>query len=257
MNYGLYLSASGVLTNMYRQDVFANNLANANTVAFKRDVPAIRPRSPQAVETPLGFDVSQRLLDRLGGGVFAGPQQISFAAAPFRKTGNPLDAALEDPQAFFVVAQDDSAQPALTRDGRMTPNADGFLVTAVGGHLLLDTAGQPIAVNPSEPIELDAAGRVRQGQRVVGQLQITGVRDLTRLQKFGENLLIFKDGRDGRRPADQPTIKVGFVEASGVDPIKALLRLVEATKAVTANGNLIRYHDQMMDRAVNVLGRVA
>jgi len=37
MNYGLYLSATGVLTNMHRQDVIANNLANANTVGFKRD----------------------------------------------------------------------------------------------------------------------------------------------------------------------------------------------------------------------------
>ena len=32
MIYGLYLSATGVMTNSYRQDVIANNLANAETV---------------------------------------------------------------------------------------------------------------------------------------------------------------------------------------------------------------------------------
>ena len=37
MIYGLYLSATGVLTNSYRQDVIANNLANAETVGFKRN----------------------------------------------------------------------------------------------------------------------------------------------------------------------------------------------------------------------------
>ena len=42
MNYGLYLSAAGMLTNMYRQDVAANNLANAQTPAFKRDLALLR-----------------------------------------------------------------------------------------------------------------------------------------------------------------------------------------------------------------------
>ncbi|MHC4769313.1 MAG: flagellar basal body protein, partial [Planctomycetota bacterium] len=31
MNYGLYLAASGTLTNLHRQEVLTNNLANANT----------------------------------------------------------------------------------------------------------------------------------------------------------------------------------------------------------------------------------
>ena len=35
MNYGMHLSASGVLTNMYRQDVFANNLANVGSIGFR------------------------------------------------------------------------------------------------------------------------------------------------------------------------------------------------------------------------------
>jgi len=38
MIYGLYLSAAGVMTNSYRQDVIANNIANAETVGFKKDL---------------------------------------------------------------------------------------------------------------------------------------------------------------------------------------------------------------------------
>ena len=44
---------------------------------------------------------------------------------------------------------------------------------------------------------------------------------------------------------------------SNVDAISELMKLIAATKAVQANGNLIRYHDTIMDRAANVLGRVA
>ena len=52
MNYGLYLSANGALTSMYRQDVVANNLANLQTVGFKPDMVATRQRLPQRLEDP-------------------------------------------------------------------------------------------------------------------------------------------------------------------------------------------------------------
>ncbi|MEE9211746.1 MAG: flagellar hook-basal body protein [Phycisphaeraceae bacterium] len=256
MNYGLYLSASGVLTNMYRQDVFANNLANANTVGFKRDVPAIQQRAPESIEGHHGFDVGNALLDRLGGGVLAGPQRISFAPSPLEQTGNLLDLALEDPEAFFAVLTDGSNTPALTRDGRLTRNHEGLLVTVAGGHPLLDANDNLIQLSPDAPVEIDNSGRIHQQGAVIAQLQITGVSDLARLVKAGENLFKFDGPQDLRRPADRALVKVGFVEGSGVDPIKALLQLVAATKAITGNGNLIRYHDQLMDRAVNVLGRV-
>ena len=88
MNYGLYLSASGVLTNTYRQDVFANNLANVETPGFKPDLPSIRQRDPEAIEDNLGFQGSNELLDRLGGGVLAGQQRINFNQGTLRPTGN-------------------------------------------------------------------------------------------------------------------------------------------------------------------------
>src|SRR5207245_11386659 len=48
--YGLYISAAGVMTSSYKQDVIANNLANVETVGFKRNVPAFRQRLPEAQE---------------------------------------------------------------------------------------------------------------------------------------------------------------------------------------------------------------
>ena len=50
MNYGLYLSASGVLTSMHRQDVIANNLANVATVGFKPDDVTLMARQPERIE---------------------------------------------------------------------------------------------------------------------------------------------------------------------------------------------------------------
>ena len=103
MNYGLYISAYGVLTNMYRQDVFVNNLANAHTVGFKPDMPGVHQRDVEAVEDRFSGDLSHRLLGKLGGGVFAGPQRTDHWAGLIEMTGRATDVALETKGTCFVV----------------------------------------------------------------------------------------------------------------------------------------------------------
>ena len=103
MNYGLYLSASGMLTNIYRQDVFANNLANVETIGFKPHIPSIAQRDAEAVEDDLSHDVAHELLERLGGGVLAGPQRLDLSVGSLNQTGSELDAALLDKNDFYVV----------------------------------------------------------------------------------------------------------------------------------------------------------
>ena len=258
MNYGLYLSAAGLLTNSYRQDVYANNLANVETVGFKRDIPTIRQRLPEAAENPGGAEYGQKLLDMLGGGSLAGPQRIVFDPAPL-KAGGKLDVALETAKTFFAVsAKEGNGQYAtrLTRDGRFIVDSQGYLVMASGGARVLDTGDRPIQLTGTGPIDIDPAGRVHQGGEVAGQIQVTSVSSTDKLYKRGQSLFGWNGG-DIRKAAADTTIRPGFVETSGVEPMQALLDVMEATKATTANGNLIRYQDTMMERAVNSLARVA
>lgn len=260
MNYGLYLSASGVLTNLYRQDVFSNNLANVKTVGFQRDLAMIHQRSAESIEDPTLAGNSHELLDKLGGGVFAGPQSISFKNGPMEHTGNPLDVALEAEKTFFNVRaanpEGDDSGIRLTRDGRFSRDAEGYLVTIAGGHHVLDDADQPIELGEGGEVTIDPTGRIFVEGQVVARLGIKTVSDTDALTKRGKNLLGW-EGADIR--TDPPTVamRAGFVEASGVDPVVTLMNLIAATKAVSGNANLIRYHDTLMDRAVNTLGRVA
>ena len=66
MNYGLYLSATGVLANTYRQDVIANNLANVETVGFKRNIATFQQRLTEAQQRR-NSQLSNPLLDHIGG----------------------------------------------------------------------------------------------------------------------------------------------------------------------------------------------
>lgn len=261
MNYGLYVSASGVLTNTYRQDVFANNLANSQTVGFKVDMPMIRQRQPESMEDRAGFDLSHELLDQLGGGVLASQQRLDMTNGEPTKTGRPYDLALTQPNTFFAVAIQDTAtgatQVRLTRDGRFTRDNDGFLVTMAGGHKVLNQKDQPVRIPEGNNIAVDNLGRIVVDGEEVDTMQVTAVNDPHHLIKQGQNLLAWEDGKDQRRTAGHVEVLQGFVESSSVDPVQALMQLVSATKAISGNANMIRYHDQLMDRAINTLGRVA
>ncbi len=258
MNYGLHLSASGVLTNMYRQDVFANNLANVSTVGFKRDLASISQRDPEVAESGQPFKYHNQLLDQLGGGVFAGPQKTDFSPGPIEQTNRPLDAALTSKDTFFAVAEKDAngnESVRLTRDGRFFVSGEGYLVNANGARVL-NEADQSIQVDPDQPVTIDAAGRLMQAGESTGQVQVAQVADTSQLIKQGQNLFRFK-GADPRIEGERTgRVRPNALESSAIDPIKELLAMIEASGAVESNANMIKYHDQMMDNAVNRLGRI-
>lgn len=257
MNYGLYLSASGMMTNLYRQDVFANNLANVETAGFKQHVPTIKARAPASIEDNLGINAAKPMLDKLGGGALAGPDRISFGAAKLTKTGNPLDAALTDKNTFFAVqSTDDNGNPsvALTRNGDFSRNSEGQLVTQTG-HRVLNAQNQPINVPGNAPVRINGAGQIIQDDQPVDQLQVARIENTQQLSKQGGGLFTMEQPQQ-REVLENPAVKAGFVEASGVNPIKTLSQLISATKSATGNANMIRYHDRMMEQAVAQLGRV-
>ncbi len=77
MLYGMYVSAAGALANAYRNDVVANNLANVETVAFKRDLALFQSRATEASSGGRSRDTAG-LLEGIGGGGFLPPAPTSL-----------------------------------------------------------------------------------------------------------------------------------------------------------------------------------
>ena len=258
MNYGLYLSAAGVLTNMHRQDVAANNLANVETVGFKRDLATFIQRDAESIEDRLDPDVAHALLDRLGGGVHLGATRLDRSQGPLKTTDNPLDVAIEGRGFFVVNAQvNGESHPRLTRDGRLTMAPDGTLVMNNGRHPVLDMNDQPIVLDPAQSVEIDELGQVKQNDAVVGRLALLDVADGGALKHLGMGLYQASDAAMSNRTVAPGLVRQGALESSNIDPVREMLTMIEASRAITLSGNLMRYHDLTMDRAANVLGRVA
>lgn len=258
MNYGLYLSAAGALTSLHRQDVYANNLANVNTVGFKPDIAITRDRLPARLEAGAPMADPQWMLEQLGGGNFVEPTRIDLKQGALQSTGNALDLAITG-DGFFVVSTGKGTGPEqlrFTRDGRFTLNAQGELVMASTGMKVLDVNDQPIRLDPTLDVQIDSNGEISQNGEVVARLQVASPTDPSLLRKAGDNLLRFAEGASPTRTPALGQLHQGYVEGSAVDPILAMNAMISASKSLQSNATLMQYHDHIMGQAINTFGRV-
>lgn len=257
MNYGLEISASGLMTSLYKQDVLANNLANANTAGFKPDFASTRPRQAVRQEDNLTSTPSNELLEKLGAGALLNPNLISLSQGPLRPTGNPLDVAIQG-DGFLTVRDDaDKANPVkLTRDGRLARNARGELVLASSGLPVLDTSGNPIVLPEGPAPTISGDGTIRQRGQQIAQFQLVAGGDPSRLRKAGASLFAAPPDVISKPAAPTGTLVQNSFEDSSVDEVKTLVDLTAVARAIDNQINLIQTHDRLLDRAINVLGKV-
>lgn len=264
MNYGYQIAASGLMTAMFRQDVAANNLANIETVAFKPDTAFTIPRDAVRIEDRLGDVPSNKLLERLGAGVLLAPTQTDFSQGALDRTGNALDVAIRGRGFITVSAGAAAAGPAgqqvrLTRDGRLTLNSEGDLVTVAGGQHVLDVNGRPIRLEPGLPVQIDGDGTIRQDGGEAGQIALVNVPNPAQLKKLGHNLYAAPSGilNAGSRGTGVGELVQGHVEHSGVDPIRAMMAAQDAAYDVNNATRLLSIQDEITGRLINSFGRVS
>lgn len=257
MNYGMHLSASGALSSLYRMDVLGNNLSNISTVGFKPELAMARQRQAARAEDGLDWLPSNRMLERLGGGVMNAPNQVSFGQGPLQTTGNPLDLAIQG-DGFFVMRDIEGAEGerfVLTRDGRFTRDMRGRLISSTTGMPVMDSTNRAITLDGAGEIVIGPDGVIRQDGQKVAQLALVALDDLSRMRKSAPGTFIAPADVMGRRKQAPGQVKQHTVEGAAVDPIRAMLSVTDAGRAAEANFGMIQSHDRIMDRAINGLGR--
>lgn len=256
MSYGLQISASGLMTSLYAQDVYANNLANMDTPGFKPDIPSIMPRLAVRQEDHLPFLPSNALLEKLGGGALLNPNRIDFTQGSLRDSNSPMDVAIEG-DGFFVVKDPSDKKTdrvRLTRDGRMTRDSSGRLVMAASGLPVMDVQDKPITLGPGK-VSVSGDGTVCAGGRECGRLKVVDVDDKSTLAKLGQSLFLADKGEISvSKPTG--TVHQFAIEDSAADEIKMYLRMSDAARDAETNAGMIQQHDRIMGEAVG-LGRVA
>lgn len=260
----LYTAATGMEALQTKLEVIANNLANVNTQAFKRDranfedlfyrqeiLPGVQDqignRTPTGVAIGLGTRVSST--------------QTDFRQGAFQDTGRELDLAISGAGFFQVV--DPSGEIQYTRAGNLSINANGDLVTGSGsvGRVLEPAINIPqdaieISISPSGQVFVRQFAQQQLSQ--VGQIQLAKFINPEGLLKLGENLYAQTDASNPPTVIGNPgqnglgVIRQGFLEASNVEPVRELIDLITTQRSFELNSQAVQAGDQMLQLVSNL-----
>jgi flagellar basal-body rod protein FlgF len=136
MERGLYIAASGMLTELRRQDQIANDLANAATPGYKSD----RSTQQSFGEMLLANGRTGQAIGPLGFGVQIDQTYTNWTPEAMRETEEPLDFAIQG-EGYFAVRT--GAGVFYTRNGQFTLSPNGTLTTA-RGDIVLGPGGAPV-----------------------------------------------------------------------------------------------------------------
>jgi flagellar basal-body rod protein FlgG len=232
------------------QDVLANNIANADTAGFKREVGASQAFSDvllsQQTAVPAPFPARiAAVVGQIGTGSFMAEFATDFTAGAFRDTGEELDVATD--QGFFAVEGSDG-QPVYTRDGHFSRDSEGDLVTSQGLYVL-DENGQHINL-AGGPATIAGDGTVTVGGQDVARLRVVDFAPAD-LARTGE-------GYFSSTAAGVPItsdIHQGVLEGSNTDMVEDMTTLLAVQRAYQASQTVLSTMDQNLDRVASQVGQ--
>lgn len=257
----LYIGATGMQAQQLNVDAIANNLANVNTMGYKKSRVSFEDAFYQAANT--AWSQSSQVPNQaqnqviLGMGTLVTANAKSFTQGDPKATENPMDIAIRG-QGFFEVLLPDGSS-AFTRNGAFKVTPEGLLGTSQGYELK-----QQIQI-PAEATDLliDARGKVSARTRVggelveLGQIELSAFANPEALQPLGENLysatdkagqpLIGLPGEDGLGSLAQ-----GYLESSNVKLAEEMVNLVLAQRAYELNAKIIQTSDEMLSISNNL-----
>ncbi len=259
----LYTAATGMESLQTKLDVIANNLANVNTVAFKRDRANFEDLYYRRITLPGAQDAAGNLTPlgiEIGLGSTVSSTQTDYQQGAFQQSTRQLDVAIEGPGFFEVL--DPSGQNLYTRAGNFAINANGALVmgSAQTGRLL-----NPQISIPQDATDIvigsDGTVSVRQaGQSTLqpsGQIQLSTFINPQGLVKLGENLYSQSDASGPPLQGNPGANGIGVLrqnalEASNVEPVQELIDLITTQRAFELNSQAIQAGDQILQLISNL-----
>jgi len=259
----LYTAATGMEAMESKLDVIANNMANINTTAFKKDRANFEDVFYRQYRLPGALDAdSNRTATgvEVGLGTRVSSTQSNFKQGSFQTTNNPLDFAIEG-DGFFRV-QNPNGDFYYTRSGNFNLNAEGQLVlgSAQKGYVVGDGISIP---NDATAIVVTADGEVQYSTQTQTSLQSAGKLELSKfvnpdgLLKLGENLYQKTDA-SGDEQTGKPgqdgfgNLRQGFLEASNVEPVTELIDLITTQRSFELNSQVVQAGDQVMQLVANL-----
>ena len=251
----LSTAATGMAAQQLNVEVISNNIANLNTIGFKRQRAEFQDLLYQDMEragaqssgsgtiVPTGIQI--------GSGVKTGSIYRITEQGSLVQTNNKLDLAIQGEGYFQVLLP--SGDTAYTRAGNFSKNQDGALVTSQGylvqPQITIPQGVTDIIVSPTGQVQVSQPGTTTPA--VVGQITMASFINPPGLEAVGGNLFL-ESGASGSPVTGDPgstgfgTLQQGYTEASNVDAVTEITSLISAQRAYDMNSKVITTADQML-----------
>lgn len=256
MNPAMWISKTGVQAQEAKLQAIANNLANVNTVGFKRDRVVFEDLFYQVERQP-GAQTDENTISpsgvQLGAGTrLVGTQKV-FTTGNLQTTGQSLDIAIVG--HGFLQVELSNGEIAYTRAGQLQLNQDGRLVNAHGLGLTPEISVPENAVsvsigengvvsatlqNQTEPVEL-------------GQITLVNFINPTGLLAVGDNL--FRETVASGSPIEGAPGEEGLgklkqyaLEASNVQVVEEMVEMIAAQRTYEMNTKVLSAADNMLQQ---------
>lgn len=260
MMRALWTSASGMMAQQLNMDVLANNMANVNTIGFKKSRLEFQDLLYEHLRRAGGIDNTGQQLPlglEVGHGVRPAANQKMFGQGEVQITNNPLDLMVQG-DGFFQISMPDGTV-RYSRDGSFKADGDGRLVTSDGHPLeppiIIPAEATGIVVRSNGQVEITLPSS--QPNQVVGQIQLARVLNPAGMSSEGKNMFSLTDAT-GELTLGTPgldgfgTMGQGMLEGSNVKVIEEMVNLITTQRAYEVNTKAIQASDEMLSQANNL-----
>ena len=262
MMRALFTASTGMHAQQLNTDTLAHNMANVNTIGFKKQRIEFQDLLYQTIRRPAA-DENRNEPVGLAVGLGVRPAAINtlFVQGNLQHTENPLDVAISGTgTGFFAIQVPGYEEPLYTRDGAIKIDASGRLVTADGylylGPEALEENFTDVSIAADGTVSYILPGSATP-QPAGEPLQIFKFSNPAGLQKIGKNL--YQATTNSGEPVQwEPesdssiTLNSGYLEMANVQVVEEMVNLITAQRAYEFNSKLIQASDEMLQTAANL-----
>jgi len=253
----MFSAASGMGAQQLNMDVIAHNLANTNTVGFKRSRADFQDMLYQTLRSPGASASAATQLPtgiQLGTGVRPAAVQKIFSTGSLQQTQNELDVAIEG-DGFFQVSRPDGTT-AYTRAGALKKNSTGAVVTSDGDPILPNITVPAntlrLTIGTDGTVSVLAAGATTTSQ--IGAMELARFDNPSGLEALGSNLFL-PSSASGDPVTGAPSsagfgqIAQGFLESSNVNIAEEMVNMIIGQRNYEVNSKAVQTADEMLQVA--------
>lgn len=280
---GLYTSASGMTTQIKKQDTVANNIANVNTNGFKKSETVMTQGKEfeiyrkEDVKSEFVPEIESKSkltkIGKLGTGVKVADNFVSYEQGNLKKTEENLDLALEG-KGFFAFDTKNGIR--YSRNGSLTLNNEGYIVNGNGDPLLAHnfqgdlayvkvegnkniTIGEDGSINgavlDTENSQLEKLqGIVVNTSNLVNPTDSLVIRefdDLKNLKVEGDSYF-YMNNEDEILLSNNNKVHQGFLEGSNVNIVKEMVEMINVSRLYETNQKVLTSQDEATSKSNDV-----